>query len=63
MCPLPLGKPAAASVMHAMPFTVWLRPVNKQDRDGEHSAVVWNCENRRPAAAIRSMFGVSIRPP
>ena len=40
MWPLPLGKPAAASVMQAIPFVVWLRPVNRHDRVGEHSAVV-----------------------
>ena len=38
--PLPLGKPIAASVMHAMLLRVWLRPVRRQDRVGEHSAVV-----------------------
>ena len=63
MCPLPFGKPVAASVMHAIPLTVWLRPVSRHDRDGEHSAVVCHCANRRPAAAMRSMFGVSIGPP
>jgi hypothetical protein len=39
-CPLPFGKPVAASVMQAIPLVVWLRPVNKHDRVGEHSAVV-----------------------
>ena len=41
MCPLEFGKPDAASVMLAMPFVVWLRPVSRHDRVGEHSAVVW----------------------
>jgi hypothetical protein len=62
-CPLPFGKPVAASVMHAMPFVVWLRPVSRHDRVGEHSAVVCHWVYRRPASAIRSMFGVSISPP
>jgi hypothetical protein len=38
--PLALGKPVAASVMHAMLLRVWLRPVSRQERVGEHSAVV-----------------------
>ncbi len=38
--PLALGKPIAASEMQAMPLVVWLRPVIKQARVGEHSAVV-----------------------
>ena len=42
-CPLPFGKPVAASVMQAMPLVVWLRPVSRQDRVGEHSAVVCHC--------------------
>ena len=42
-CPLPLGNPVAASVMQAMPFVVWLRPVSRQDRVGEHRAVVCHC--------------------
>ena len=41
--PLALGKPIAASVMQAMLLRVWLRPVSRQERVGEHSAVVWNC--------------------
>jgi hypothetical protein len=32
MCPLELGNPEAASVITAMPFVVWLRPVRKQER-------------------------------
>jgi hypothetical protein len=40
MCPLAFGNPDAPSVMHAIPFVVWLRPVNRHDRVGEHSAVV-----------------------
>jgi hypothetical protein len=40
MVPLPLGNPAAASVMQAMLLRVWFRPVSRQDRVGEHSAVV-----------------------
>ena len=40
MWPLPFGNPAAPSVMHAIPLVVWLRPVNRHERVGEHSAVV-----------------------
>ena len=61
--PLAFGNPIAASVMHAMLLRVWLRPVSRHDRVGEHSAVVWNCVYRTPADTIRSMFGVSIGPP
>ena len=38
--PLAFGNPTAASVMHAMLLRVWLRPVSRHDRVGEHSAVV-----------------------
>ncbi|HEY6398206.1 MAG TPA: hypothetical protein VIX82_12205 [Solirubrobacteraceae bacterium] len=41
--PLAFGNPIAASVMHAMLLRVWLRPVSRHERVGEHSAVVWNC--------------------
>jgi hypothetical protein len=41
--PLAFGKPIAASVMQAMLLRVWLRPVSRQDRVGEHSAVVCHC--------------------
>ncbi len=61
--PLALGNPTAASVMQAIELRVWLRPVSRQDRVGEHSAVVCHCVYRIPPAAIRSMFGVSIGPP
>ena len=63
MCPLELGKPDAASVMLAIPFVVWLRPVSRHERVGEHSAVVWKFVYVRPCSAIRLMFGVSISPP
>src|SRR5882757_1971798 len=63
MVPLALGKPTAASVIHAMLLRVWLRPVSKQERVGEHNAVVCHCVYRKPSAAIRSMFGVAIGPP
>src|SRR3954447_25975705 len=63
MCPFELGKPDDASVIVAMPFVVWLRPVIRQDRVGEHRAVVWKFVYVRPLSAIRLMFGVSIRPP
>jgi hypothetical protein len=41
--PLAFGNPIAASVMHATLFPVWLRPVSRQERVGEHSAVVCHC--------------------
>ncbi len=41
--PLAFGNPIAASVMQAMLLRVWLRPVSRHERVGEHSAVVWNC--------------------
>jgi hypothetical protein len=41
MCPFAFGKPDDASLMQAMPFVVWLRPVSRHDRVGEQSAVVW----------------------
>ena len=40
MVPLAFGNPTAASVMQAIELRVWLRPVSRQDRVGEHSAVV-----------------------
>ena len=40
MVPLALGKPLAPSVMQAMLLRVWLRPVSRHERVGEHSAVV-----------------------
>ena len=41
MCPLAFGNPDVASVMQAIPLRVWLRPVIRQERVGEQSAVVW----------------------
>ncbi len=41
MCALAFGKPEDASLMQAMPLVVWFRPVSRQDRVGEHNAVVW----------------------
>ena len=40
--PLALGNPDAPSVMHAIELRVWFRPVRRQERVGEQSAVVWN---------------------
>ena len=40
MVPLAFGKPTAASVMQAIELRVWLRPVSRQERVGEQSAVV-----------------------
>ena len=63
MWPLAFGNPEVASVMQPMPLVVWLRPVIRHDRVGEHSAVVWKFVYVSPRSAIRSMFGVSISPP
>ena len=41
--PLAFGNPMAASVMQAMLLRVWLRPVSRHERVGEHSAVVCHC--------------------
>ena len=41
--PLAFGNPLAASVMQAMLLRVWLRPVSRHERVGEHSAVVCHC--------------------
>ena len=41
--PLAFGNPLAHSVMHAMLLRVWLRPVSRHERVGEHSAVVCHC--------------------
>src|SRR5215204_7470780 len=63
MCPFAFGKPEAASVMQAIAFVVWLRPVSKHDRVGEQSAVVWKFVCVSPRAASRFRFGVSMKPP
>jgi hypothetical protein len=52
MWPFELGKPDAASVIVAIPFVVWLRPVIRQDRVGEQRAVVWKFVYTRPCSAI-----------
>ena len=49
--------------MQAIELRVWLRPVSRQERVGEHIAVVCHWVNRTPSPAIRSMFGVSTGPP
>ena len=36
---------------------------NTQPRVGEHNAVVWKFEYRKPRSANRSSVGVSISPP
>ena len=61
--PLQFGKPSVNSSMVAMPTVVALRPVSRDALVGEHSAVVWNCDNRTPRSAIRVMAGISTRPP
>lgn len=41
---LAFGKPMAASLMHAIPLVVWLRPVSSAERVGEQRAVVCHWE-------------------
>ena len=60
---MPPGKPVEPSVMQAIPFWWWLRPVRKHERVGEQSAVVCHCVYVRPLSASRFMVGISIRPP
>ena len=40
MWPLMPGNGPVASAMQAMPLVVWLRPVSRLERVGEHRAVV-----------------------
>src|SRR5215213_5560955 len=63
MWPFAFGNPDVASVMHPMPLVVWFRPVMRQERVGEQSAVVWKFVYVSPRSAIRLMFGVSTSPP
>ena len=63
MWPFALGKPLVASAMQAMPLVVWLRPVSRDERVGEHNAVVCQFVYVSPVSASLLMFGVSIRPP
>jgi hypothetical protein len=63
MWPFEFGKPVVASAMQAMPLVVWLRPVSKDERVGEHNAVVCQFVYVSPVAASLLMFGVSISPP
>src|SRR6476619_7502512 len=63
MWPFPFANPVVASAMQAIPFVVWFRPVRRDERVGEQSAVVCQFVYVRPPAASRLMFGVSIRPP
>lgn len=63
MRPLQFGKPSVNSSMVAMPTVVALRPVSREARVGEHSAVVWNCESRTPRSAMRLMAGILNNPP
>ena len=57
------GKPIARSATRPMPLRWWFRPVRRQTRVGEHSAVVWKFESRTPSAATPSMTGVSMSDP
>ncbi len=63
ICPFELGKPVVASAMQAIPFVVWLRPVRRDERVGEQSAVVCQLVYVSPPAASLLKFGVSIKPP
>ena len=57
------GSRSQPSVMQAMPFWWWLRPVRKHERVGEQSAVVCHCEYVRPLSASRCSVGMLMRPP
>ncbi len=46
-----------------MPTRWWLRPVSRQARVGEQTAVVWKLVKRTPPAANRSMLGVAMSEP
>ena len=63
MVPLAFGNPLAPSVMQAMLLRVWLRPVSRQERVGEHKAVVCHWVYRTPSPAMRSILGVAMGPP
>ncbi len=63
IAPLAFGNPMAPSVMQPMLLRVWLRPVSRHERVGEHSAVVCHCVYRKPFAATLSMFGTGTGPP
>lgn len=63
MPPRMCGKPVFQFDTPRMPTAWWLRPVSRQARVGEHSAVVWNPVDRNPAAAKRSMAGVASSEP
>ena len=51
------------SVIPAIPLAVWLRPVIRHERVGEHKAVVWKLVYVTPLSAIRCRAGVWIGPP
>ena len=53
----------ARSATRPMPLRWWFRPVSRQARVGEHSAVVWKLVSRTPSAATASMTGVSMSDP
>ena len=55
--PVARDSPTARSATRPMPLRWWFRPVSRQARDGEHSAVVWKLARRTPAAASPSMTG------
>src|SRR5678815_5248707 len=49
--------------MTPIPTVWWLRPLNRADRVGAHSAVVWKRLYFRPFPASRSAVGVAHGPP
>ncbi len=57
------GNPELNSAMVAMPLDVALRPVSREARVGEQSAVVWKFEYRTPCCAMRLIVGVRTGPP
>src|SRR3954465_9190747 len=66
--PFAFGNPLAHSVMHAMPLRVWLRPVSRHERGGEHGGGRGARRRRAPRGAaappveIRGNFGPRARP-
>ena len=63
MRPLMPGNPSVNSSTMAIPTVVALRPVSKDARVGEHSAVVWNWVSLTPRSAIRLIAGICTSPP
>jgi hypothetical protein len=61
--PRMFGYPVLKFDTARMPTEWWLRPVRRAARVGEQTGVTWKSVKRRPRAASRSMFGVSMSDP